>query len=171
MKRTNLQVEMLPIEALTPYELNPRKNENAVEKVERSISEFGFNVPVLIDEEGVIVAGHTRYEAAKNLGMKEIPCIRLRDLDQDKIDQYRIIDNKTAELSSWDFDRLIQELDMITDVDMSIYEFNDSRGADEEVGVEGLKSNLYEGCEIELGDFDDEAFEYECPYCGFRWNE
>ena len=167
-----MQVEILKISELKPYEKNPRINDEAIEKVAQSIQDFGFNVPILLDEDKSIVAGHTRYEAAKSLGIKEVPCIILTDLDEDKIAQYRIIDNKTAELSSWNFDKLFSELDQIVDVDMSIYQFDTGTDPEEEdEESDEVTGNLYDGCEIELDAYDEEAFDIECPYCGFRWNE
>lgn len=107
------------IEDLTPYENNPRHNEEAVEPVANSIKEFGFKVPIVIDADGVIVSGHTRYKAAKKLKMKEVPCIVADDLSPEQIKAFRLADNKVGEIAKWDFDVLGDELEDIFNIDMS----------------------------------------------------
>lgn len=169
-----MKIEYLKLEDITPYEQNPRLNDDAVEMVEKSIAEFGFNVPILLDKDHVIIAGHTRYLAAQSKKMTMVPCIILDDFDEDKIRQYRIVDNKTQELGIWDYEKLIEELDDITELDMSMFDFGSLLETDEEDLDEEddrLTSNLDQSFEIDLDDFGDEAFEYECPYCGFMWNE
>ena len=98
------------VKDLKAYENNPRNNDNAVEAVANSIREFGFKVPVIIDGDGVIVAGHTRVRAAEMLGLKTIPCVIADDLTPEQIKAFRIADNKTAELAAWDMEKLEQEL-------------------------------------------------------------
>ena len=100
----NQQVVYQDISQIHPYENNPRNNEAAIEPVAQSIKRFGFRVPILIDGKGTIIAGHTRYEAAKRLGMDKVPCIRVDDLTDEQIRAYRIADNKVAEASSWNDD-------------------------------------------------------------------
>lgn len=94
------QISYQAIESIHPYENNPRNNAAAVDLVARSIKDFGFRVPILIDQNDIIIAGHTRYEAAKKLGLKEVPCVKVTDLTDAQIRAYRIADNKTAEASS-----------------------------------------------------------------------
>ncbi len=89
-------IEDIPISAVKPYEKNPRKNENAVNGVAESIKKFGFQQPLVIDKDGVIVAGHTRYKAALQLGLDTVPCVRANDLTPEQIKAYRILDNKSA---------------------------------------------------------------------------
>lgn len=108
------------IESINPYESNPRNNERAVEKVVSSIKEFGFKVPIIIEKNGTIVAGHTRYLAAKQLELKEVPCIIADDLTPAQIKAFRIADNKTAEYSEWDFDLLTQELEELKELDFNL---------------------------------------------------
>lgn len=84
---------------LIPYENNPRKNDDAVDAVAASIKEFGFKVPIVIDENNVIVAGHTRLKAAQKIGLKTVPCIVADDLNDDQIRAFRLADNKTSELA------------------------------------------------------------------------
>lgn len=95
---------------LRPYENNPRFNEDAVPVVEASIREFGFKVPIVVDKDGVIVAGHTRYEAARRIGLETVPCIVADDLTPEQVRAFRLADNKTAEFSGWDWDLLDNEL-------------------------------------------------------------
>lgn len=112
------------ISELIPYENNPRKNDSAVDAVAASIKEFGFKVPIIIDRDGVIVAGHTRLKAAKKLGMETVPCIIADDLSPKQIQAFRLADNKTAELADWDFDMLSVELSDLDDIDMSEFGFD-----------------------------------------------
>lgn len=158
------------LRAIKPYERNPRRNDNAVDAVVESIKEFGFKVPVVIDQEGTIVCGHTRYKAAKKLGLDEIPCIVADDLTEEQITAYRLIDNKTQELSTWDFSKLIAELKELTDViDMTLMGFDD---VDKPKGAsKPAEQNLDEGEELSLDDFGDESFRCTCPCCGFRFND
>ena len=114
------------IESIREYEHNPRKNEEAVDKVAASIREFGFKVPVVVDADGVIVAGHTRIKAARKLGIDKIPCIVADDLTEEQIKAFRLADNKVGEFAEWDFELLDDELQDINDIDMSEFGFDDS---------------------------------------------
>lgn len=111
------------IEELTPYTKNPRKNDKAVDSVANSISEFGFKVPIVIDKDGTIINGHTRYKASKKLGLKQVPCIIADDLTEEQIRAFRIADNKVSELAEWDLGLLDGELDNILNIDMSEFGF------------------------------------------------
>lgn len=106
-----LKIVYKKIDDLTPYENNPRLNDNAVDAVAKSIEEFGFKVPIVIDKDGVIVAGHTRLKAAKQLAIDEVPCIIADDLSEEELKAFRLADNKVAELAGWDWDKLEQELE------------------------------------------------------------
>ena len=117
-----MEIESVKIEDLIPYENNPRNNDEAVEGVKASIREFGFKIPMVIDQNNVIVCGHTRFKAAKALGLKEVPCIRANDLTEKQIKAFRIADNKVAEVATWDIDKLQIELDEIS-FDMSDFGF------------------------------------------------
>lgn len=118
-----MQIIMKNLSELKPYSKNPRKNEKAIEPVAKSIKEFGFKVPVVIDCNGVIVAGHTRYAASKKLKLTEIPCIIANDLNEEQIKAFRLADNKVSELAEWDCNLLEVELDDITEIDMSSFGF------------------------------------------------
>lgn len=113
------------IEELKAYEKNPRHNEKAVDAVAASIKEFGWKVPVVIDKDGVIAAGHTRVAAAKKLGIKTVPCIVADDLTEEQIRAFRLADNKTAELAEWDEDLLALELEALRDFQMEQFGFDD----------------------------------------------
>lgn len=94
-----MQIISKKIEEIKEYENNPRNNDNAVEYVARSIKDFGFKIPIIVDKNNVIVAGHTRYKAAKELNLTEVPCIVADDLTDEQIKAFRLVDNKSAELA------------------------------------------------------------------------
>lgn len=110
------------LDDLIPYENNPRHNDDAVDYVAESIKEFGFKVPIIIDKGNVIVAGHTRYKAAKKLGINEVPCLVADDLTDEQIKAFRLADNKVAEIATWDFEKLDLELSTL-EMDMELFGF------------------------------------------------
>ena len=112
------------VEDIIPYENNPRHNDNAVDYVANSIKEFGFKVPIIIDKENVIVTGHTRLKAAEKLGLKQVPVIMADDLTEEQIKAFRIADNKVAQFSTWDMEKLDLELEDIN-IDMTEFGFDD----------------------------------------------
>lgn len=103
-------VELRPIGDIRPYHNNPRQNDAAVDAVAASIKEFGFRQPIVVDSEGVIICGHTRYKAAQKLGLKKVPVHVAKDLTPEQIKAYRIADNKTADLATWDYELLPIEI-------------------------------------------------------------
>lgn len=119
----DMTIQYVPIDSITPYEKNPRINDNAVDKVAASIKEFGFKQPIVVDKNGVIIVGHTRLKAAKKLKLKEVPVVYAEDLTDEQAKAYRLADNKTNEFSDWDFDLLDLELGEITDIDMEDFGF------------------------------------------------
>ena len=140
---------------LIPYVNNPRKNEDAVDYVAASIKEFGFLVPVVIDKENVIVAGHTRVLAAKKLGMESVPCVLADHLTDAQIKAFRLADNKVAEFSGWDFEKLDIELEELGELDMTEFGFEKHGDFD----IDGL-----------FGDEGEhktkEPKRIQCPHCG-----
>ena len=125
------------IDEIVPYENNPRNNGKAVKPVAESIKKFGFKVPVILDKNNVIIAGHTRVMAARLLDMEEVPCIMADDLTPEQVKAFRLADNKTAEIAEWDEEKLFEELKGITDFDMEKFGFdldalNESMAEDEE---------------------------------------
>lgn len=159
-----IRLEMIPLKQLLPYRNNPRKNDRAVEYVKNSILQFGFKVPLVVDRDNVIVCGHTRYKAAAKLNLREVPCVRADDLTDDQVKAFRLADNKVAEKSRWDVDKLEEELADLPDIDMGLFGFN--VGGDEET-----EEKLSEGGEVDVGGFEDENFKYTCPECGFHFNK
>ena len=122
---SKMQIEYIKLEQIKPYERNPRKNDEAVKYVKQSIKEFGFKVPIVLDKDNVIVAGHTRYKASKELGLKEVPCIHADDLNVEQIKAFRLADNKVSEFAEWDDSLLNLELDSL-EMDMTDFGFLDS---------------------------------------------
>ena len=125
-----LKIEYVNINSIKPYENNPRHNDEAVDFVANSIKEFGFKVPIIVDKDGIIIAGHTRLKASQKLGLKEVPIIRAEDLSEDQIKAFRLADNKVAEKAEWDFNILDLELGEI-DMDMSGFGFENVFDSDE----------------------------------------
>lgn len=127
-----MEIKMVKIADIVPYENNPRHNADAVQPVAESIKRYGFKVPMILDRENVIVAGHTRYEAAQTLGMDEVPVIYADDLTEEQVREFRLADNKTAEFAQWDFTKLEEEL---SEIDFGDFDFgfsqSDEEGIDE----------------------------------------
>ncbi len=111
------------ISDLKEYENNPRDNTAAVDVVANSIKEFGFKVPIIVDGNNIIIAGHTRFKAAISLGLEEVPCIVANDLTPEQVKAFRLADNKVGEIASWDLDKLKLELENIDGLDMSLFGF------------------------------------------------
>ncbi len=142
---------------LKPYKNNPRINDEAVKYVKESIKEFGFKVPIVIDENNEIIAGHTRLKAAKELELQEVPCIIANDLTKEQVKAFRLADNKVSEKAEWDFELLESELAEIIDIDMEKFDF----------------SKFNEELDVEDEDFisDTEITKQKkrivkCPHCG-----
>lgn len=139
----------LNISELKPYENNPRFNDKAVDAVAASIKEFGFKVPIVVDKNNVIVAGHTRLKAAQKLGLEEIPVIVADDLTEEQIKAFRLADNKVGEIAEWDFEKLEMELKNI-EMDMSEFNFD----------MKELTKEFDKNKEVTEDDFDiDKAVE------------
>jgi len=165
-----LKVQYLGINKIKPYKNNPRDNKNAVDYVVNSIKAFGFRVPLVLDAQHEIVAGHTRYEAAKRLKIQALPVVMAEDLSEEQIKAFRLADNQTQTLSSWDFSSLMTELDKIDEFDMSLFGF---AKFDDDVGEEysGKTSNLDHGKELDLNQFEEDELNCVCPHCGFRFSD
>jgi len=139
---TPMSVELRPLDAVRPYANNPRQNDDAVEAVAESIRRFGFRQPIVVDADGVIVAGHTRFRAAQRLGLATVPVHVATDLTPDEVRAYRLADNKTAELASWDDAMLSIELDALrgAGIDWTLLGFDEEELAKllAPAGTEGL---------------------------------
>ena len=118
-----MTVQEMRLDQIKPYRNNPRKNDEAVQAVANSIREFGFKQPIVVDADGVIIVGHTRYKAAQELGLETVPVLVADDLSDDKVKAYRLADNKTNELAECDLSALETELAQI-DMDMSGFGFD-----------------------------------------------
>ena len=137
------EIEWMPIASIKPYDKNPRRNDDAVDAVANSITEFGFKNPIIVDNNLVIIAGHTRLKAAKNLGLKEVPVIIASDPTPEQVRAFRIIDNKTAELADWDEDLLKGEMQDL-DIDWTEFGFDDVDLGIEDVPIEEMLDTIVE---------------------------
>ncbi len=118
-----MNVQQVKIEKVKPYDKNPRKNKAAVDYVANSIKEFGFQQPIVVDKDMVVIAGHTRLKAAKKLKLKEVPVVIADNLTEEQVKAYRLADNKTAEKAEWDFDLLTDELLSLQELDFDMEQF------------------------------------------------
>lgn len=155
---SSMKIEELQLSEITPYEKNPRRNDNAVEYVAESIRKFGFKVPLVIDADGVIVTGHTRYKAAQQLGLKTVPCIRATDLTPEQIKAFRLADNKVAEFASWDFELLQGELSELEGLNFDL----SSLGFDKPVDAD----KFFEEMDVSSTVDEPEKKTIKCPHCG-----
>ncbi|MBC9808174.1 ParB N-terminal domain-containing protein [Carnobacterium maltaromaticum] len=164
------------IQEVIPYEGNPRNNKNAIEKVARSIKDFGFRNPIIVDKNKVIIVGHTRLLAAKSLNLQAVPVIIANDLSEKQVKAFRIADNKTSEYAEWDAKLLNQELIDLEaagfDLLSTAFEINEL--SDLMKSFTDLPDNLlgdFDNQEINIDDYDEEEFDCKCPKCGFLFNK
>lgn len=150
------------LDELREYENNPRNNENAVAAVAASIKEFGFKVPIVIDKDGIIIAGHTRAKAAAMLGLQTVPCIVADDLTDEQIRAFRLADNKTGELAGWDFEKLEAELAELSAMDMGAFGFVMS----DDVNIDDFFEDADESDDEEEEAEEEEKKPVQCPHCG-----
>ena len=143
-----MQVTDRFIDELIPYPNNPRDNDKAVQAVADSIQAFGFQQPIVIDENNVIVAGHTRYKAARKLGLQKVPVVTMRGT-ADEVQAYRLTDNKSGEKATWITDKLNIELKGI-ELDMSPWFAHQDMSYTTKDGAKEIKQKT-------------------CPNCGFSW--
>lgn len=134
-----MNITDVKIDDITPYHDNPRVNTDAINVVKKSLSEFGFQQPLVLDKDNVIIVGHTRFAAAKELGFENVPCYVADNLSEDKIKAYRIMDNKSAEYASWNYGLLTKE---ITDLLENDYDLEFTGFTDVELEDMGFDMNL-----------------------------
>ena len=146
-----MEVRNLKIDEIKPYENNPRNNLDAVDATANSIKEFGWQQPIVVDKDMVIIAGHTRYLAAKKLGYDTVPVVVASNLSDEQVRAYRLADNKTGELAEWDFKLLDTELQDILDIDMSDFGFELDISEDEEVKEDDFDEEVPEEPKSKLG--------------------
>ena len=157
-----MKLETWKLADIKPYENNPRKNDDAVDAVAESIRQCGYRAKIIIDENGVILCGHTRLKALQKLGWTEAVVQVENDLTEEQKRKYRLLDNKTAEIADWDFSRLENELEGL---DFEGFDF----GLD--FDVEPTQAEIKEGVkEYDAEEFADEQFKCTCPKCGFKFN-
>ena len=154
-----MKLTKVKLSAIRPYERNPRRNDKAAEEVAKSIEQVGYCNPIIVDEDMVVLAGHTRLKALKKLGWKECDVIIRGGLTEEQKKKYRLYDNKTGELAEWDFELLAQEMEGL---DFSAFDID-----------WGMQAEFDEPEEREFSDdeSDDEEYDYECPVCGFLFNK
>lgn len=159
----------IKIEDLKPYENNARiHSQEQIEMIVNSLNEFGFINPVIVDENNMILAGHGRVEAAKLAGFKEVPCRVIEGLSEDQKKAYVHADNKLFDLGKWNYDLLHMEMESL-DLDMKKFGYEEYITTKYE--EDKPQGDIDEGGELDLENFDDSDFEYECPDCGFCFNE
>lgn len=159
-----LKIEYVDINSLKTYENNAKIHDaDQIEQIKRSITDFGFNDPIAVWKDNVIIEGHGRYIAATELGIPAVPIIRLDTLSDEERKAYGLIHNKLTMDTGFDYDTLKEELEGMS-IDASQYGFDISFEEEE-------KEYKIENKEYSTENFDDEKFEYECPECGFRFNE
>lgn len=189
-----MNVIELSLDSIRPYENNPRDNTEAIDKVAESIKEFGFQQPIVVDSEKVIIVGHTRYEAAKKLAMETVPVVIASELSPEKAKAYRLADNKVAEFSQWDWEKLANEFKGLKFSDVNFnnlgfdydFDFGDTDEADvnddfeaSETDENGNVGNIESsGSGNDGGNGNTEEFaqidegiktQHRCPMCGYEW--
>jgi len=122
-----MNITMTPIQDIRPYPNNPRKNDRAVETVKRSLEQYGFQQPIVVDKNGVIIVGHTRYRAAQSLNLKQVPVIHARELTDQQVRAYRLMDNRSNENAQWDQSKLLEELQTMLD-SITLQDVSDQSG-------------------------------------------
>lgn len=147
---TEIQITQTPLTDIQPYPNNPRKNNKAIDVVAESIKEYGFQQPIVVDKNGVIIVGHTRYYASKKLKLSQVPVIVADNLTDVQIDAYRIADNKTNEYADWDEDVLIAELEQILKINQNQLtgftedELNKLFGVEDDTYSKKIETPVYE---------------------------
>jgi ParB-like chromosome segregation protein Spo0J len=158
-----MKIEDWPLDKIIPYQYNPRSNDDAVEMTARSIQEYGWRQPIVVDERGIIIAGHTRLKAAEWLGLDMAPVHVAEGLTDDQVRGYRIMDNRSGELATWDDDLLMQEIQGLSssgfDLELTGFSLDDLTGDGDNnpVNLDDKKQKENETVET-----------VTCPRCGFE---
>lgn len=157
-----MTIKDVEIGLIQEYENNPRINDDTVKYVARSIEKFGFKVPLVVDRDNVIVTGHTRFRAAQELGLKTVPVIVADDLSEEQIAAFRLADNKVSMYSTWDDEKLEEELqEFADDAEMQMKEF----GFEDEKILHEIDENHGSEKKTET----EKTFKHKCPKCKFEW--
>jgi site-specific DNA-methyltransferase (adenine-specific) len=171
-KEISVVTQIVPVDIglIRPYKNNARINDHVVPALMKSIERFGFNQPVVLDPNYEIICGHTRVKAAKQLGMKSVPCVFANNLTQDEINAYRLADNKLAEQALWDYEKLDEELKEVgksismTDFGFSAQSFSNINSFFEAETNE--KTPTSASNEPGEGSYVAEPRLHKCPHCG-----
>lgn len=161
-----MKVEFVAIKSIIPYARNPRKNAGAVAKVKASIKEYGWQQPIVVDAENVILAGHTRYLAAIEMGLSEVPVHVAEGLTPAQAKAYRIMDNRSHEQAEWDMDLLALEIEDLKEMDFDL----ELTGFWEDDLLLNNAGEIPESSTKEINT-DDYELNTKCPRCGFEFNE
>ena len=157
-----MKVQQKPIEEIIPYARNPRKNEDAIAKVAASIKEFGWQQPIVVDSEMVIVAGHTRLQAANKLNLKKVPIVVADNLTPTQVKAYRLADNRISEESKWDYELLEIEFNELIeenfDITLTGFDLDEINKKDNTEAPEDFKEY---GADIKTSNI--------CPKCNYEW--
>lgn len=177
-----MKIVKLKLSEIKPYENNPRRNDQAVDAVAESILQCGYCAPIVVDENNVILAGHTRYKAVKKLGWNEVEVAVKSGLTDEQKRKYRLLDNKTNELAAWDFDLLSEEIEGL-DFEGFDFGFNlastdedflDSffTSTENETSNASTETNANKEENKPSGDysFEPDKKKIQCPHCG-EWFE
>jgi hypothetical protein len=150
------------INDVIPYDNNPRKNKKAVAAVAKSLEEFGWQQPIVVDREGIIIVGHTRYQAAIELGMSKVPVLIAKDLDDEQVRAYRIADNKSGEYAEWDFDKLAEEVNALADADYDLSSLCMTQGELDDLAALSQIADFAD--DVVSDDSDADAAPTDLPY-------
>lgn len=165
------QIQYINLNDVVPYANNPRNNDGeAVDKVASSINEFGFNVPLVLDKDNVIITGHTRYKAAKKLKLNEVPCIYAGHLSPAQVKAYRIADNKVSEFSSWNDSTLAIEFEQLQELELNL----DLTGFDDwetEHLLNPVSDEDLQDFFVEKENKPKEPKKVQCPECGCEFEQ
>lgn len=158
-----MEICEIELKEIRPYENNAKKHDTRqISNVAESIKQFGFVQPIVIDKNNEIVIGHCRYESAKKLNMKKVPCIYVENLSKSQVKKLRNLDNKLNE-SQWDYDLLNLDIEDLSfegfDIDWEIPDFQFEENSD----------YLKEQSTINLDDYQSNKKQVECPKCGFKF--
>lgn len=157
-----MKINEVNVDKLVPYANNPRLNEHTVNDLVKSIREFGFNQPIAVDKDYVIITGHARYKASLVMGLEKVPVVVLDNLTDEQVKGYRLADNKVGEKSAWHVNKLEQEL-MDLSVDMAQFGFEDLKGQLDGLDFDMDESDSGEDMDV-LEGVEDEPRGYSITY-------
>lgn len=171
-----MKIIVKKVDELKAYANNARKiTDQGIEYVKTSIINFGYLNPIVVDKNDVVVCGHVTLEACKRLNMEKVACVIADDLTPNQVKAFRLADNKVASMAIWDKDKLRQEFEFLVSTDFTFDQLGfegsvmTERENVTEIGSGDMPKNTSE--EVDLGEYEDEAFAYTCPHCGLKFNK